>query len=73
MKITGATSLLELHNFLWKEDIKLTLDFVISAGAWRASVGRKHGTKMWIGLGRDISEAIANAYCAYDTETETST
>lgn len=67
MKITNAMSLLELQNLLREQTLTIKVDFVNSAGAWRTTLQR-HGAVIhsWIGLGRNIGEALQNAYDKYE-------
>lgn len=67
-KITGATSLLELQKLLSDMNASVTVDYTISAGCWRASVSKRDDVfnTHYVGIGRDVGEAIANALHNYE-------
>lgn len=70
MKITGATSLLELQKLVHDENLDISCCFVGSAGCFRSLVvgpseDDEHKPASGVGLGRDLGEAVAAAYENY--------
>jgi len=66
VKINNAMSLLELHGLLRAGSLEMKIDFVNSAAYWRVSLQRLADAKMWIGVGRNIGEALKDAYGKYE-------
>ena len=64
MKITNATTFLELQTFLRDEEVSLSLDYVGSANAFRAQLrGYESDGKPFtiISIGREIGEATQSS------------
>lgn len=66
LKITGATCLMELQTVLHVEGLTLKVDHVTSAAAWRATLQRNGEGRLWIGVGRTISEAVEDGLSKYE-------
>jgi hypothetical protein len=66
LKITGATCLMELQTILHVEGLALKIDYVSSAITWRATLQRNGEGRLWIGVGRTISEAVEDALSKHE-------
>lgn len=63
MKLHNAISLLELQSFLRDNNLSISgVQFVVSASAWKVTFRKEGFWSECSGLGRDIGEALANAF-----------